>query len=59
MDYVTSADSVIDYCKSEMFQKFGDLAGMVPKKECIYCELWKKCRGGCILRWLKGEKWDI
>lgn len=59
MDHVTSADVAIDYCKSEMFQRFGYLAGMAPKKECVYCELWEKCRGGCILRWLKGEKWDI
>lgn len=59
INHVKSADSVIDYCKSKKYQKFGNLAGLAPKKECIYCELWEKCHGGCILRWLKGEKWDI
>ena len=46
-----STEEICDFLNSDICNKLRKTAGSYPSKECINCEKWEICGGGCFTRW--------
>ena len=53
-----SLNSIISFWNSEVPVKFRKILKTYPSEICSNCTLWKKCGGGCHLRWLSSSPKD-
>lgn len=46
-----SSEEISEFLNSDVCQNLRRIAGTYPSKDCINCELWQMCGGGCFTRW--------